>query len=242
MQGLSLVMLGHYADGHRLFDESYRTCLEVSAPDLMVLTIAFKTLAYILEGNGDAALAAARSAVDVTGDRESQTATYSVNIALGCANFIDGDWPQAVATLDRARIAAHEQYAGRVVSCAIFGYLAESLLNDGRLDEALNRAREGVVFCREGDLIWDVKPWLALSRALIAAGDETQAGTILDEAQALIERTSARAYRPFLHEVQAEFAETFGSRWNAEDELQHAMDAFSKLGAQGHVERLAKHG
>ena len=86
----------------------------------------------------------------------------------------------------------------------------------------------------------DLKPWLALAGAQIAAGDETAAREAIEEAQGVIDETHARVFQPFLHERRAQYAEVFDAEWTRDDELREAHRLFVDLGATGHAERVAR--
>ena len=64
-----------------------------------------------------------------------------------------------------------------------------------------------------------LEPWLAMARACIRRGDETAARSTLVEGQQFVEEAGAAAYQPFVHELQAAFADSFDSEWSAEEEL-----------------------
>ena len=128
IEGTALSLLGRRAEGRHLYETASNTVIEVTSPNQRVVLKVIEALGYVWDGNRDAALAAARSAVEIAGDYEEADTNYPVSCALGFAHFVDRDWSKAVAAFDQARIAAHERYAGRIFSAMIFGYLTESLL------------------------------------------------------------------------------------------------------------------
>ena len=114
-----------------------------------------------------------------------------------------------------------------------------ALLKSGQIDEAHAIARGAVDYCLAGNIRWDLHPWLGLARAEILQGDRDAARASLEEMQRLIGETSARYYQPFMHEMRAEFAKTFGDTWNRDDELREAHRRFTELGMIGQAARLS---
>ena len=59
-------------------------------------------------------------------------------------------------------------------------------------------------------------------------------------AAALIEKTGARAYEPFLNELDADCARRLGDTATQAQQLREAPRKFSEMGATGHAERVAR--
>jgi hypothetical protein len=63
---------------------------------------------------------------------------------------------------------------------------------------------------------------------------------VFDELIALVERTEARIYRPFIHEERGRFAQARGDDATHKRELREAHRLYTEMGATGHAERLAR--
>ena len=158
--------------------------------------------------------------------------------AMGNALLYQCEFESSAAASKKAIEIMEGENIGHLGSA--MGILAQAEVALGNLERAREIALEAVGFCHEHQLYWELPPWLASAQAHTGLGDRQGALAALEETHSLIDRTGAVVVQPFLHERRAEFARAFDSDWDAASELQHAKDAFSKLGAQGHVERLTK--
>ena len=79
-----------------------------------------------------------------------------------------------------------------------------------------------------------------LARARIILDDESGALSALDGLQALIMQTNGRYFQPFVREQRAAYAQAFGGKWSADEELRTAHRLWTEMGFTAHVERVAK--
>jgi tetratricopeptide (TPR) repeat protein len=171
---------------------------------------------------------------------ETKFAHGLVHTAMGEVYLANGESAKAATFLrDCLRIVDGTRVGGMLRGSAL-GYLCDANLALGDIEEARRCAEEAVEFSRPRELKWTVQPWLSLARVRIQSSDEAGAREIIAEAQQVIEETDAIIFEPFLHECRAEFAQAFECDWSASDEMREAHRLFEELGAEGHVQRVAR--
>ena len=91
-------------------------------------------------------------------------------------------------------------------------------------------------------LNWEIRALrtLALSRAHLEAPDADAIDSLLDAADALIERTHAFAMTPRIAEARAELAALRGDPDRQRTQLREAHRLYTEMGATGHAQRLAR--
>jgi hypothetical protein len=90
--------------------------------------------------------------------------------------------------------------------------------------------------------IFELRAQLAVARVLRALDRGAASGEIeaaLERSTAILEKTGARSYEPFIHEERAGLAQVLGDGGRYERELREAYRRFAHMGATGHAERLA---
>lgn len=195
---------------------------------------------HALLGQDREALEHAQAVIPLAAELGSGLAGCHQHLAMGRAQLACGDHRRAEQSFAALLELAEERRTGGVLLAAGLAGVATTLLVGGNTSGALDEAEKSVTYCRERKVEWDLSPWLILSRARIAAGDKTGAETLLDQAHALIERTGAMIFRPFLHEYRAAFAEKFLHDRDVVLQRDTALRLFAELGADGHVERLRR--
>jgi hypothetical protein len=110
----------------------------------------------------------------------------------------------------------------------------------GEIATARKRAKEAVDIARKrGTPLFECRSRLVLARALLAGEPDTaQASEVLDEAMAIVERTGARGYEPFLRAERARIAELTGDEIGNAREIAAAEKMFRSMGADAHAARL----
>ncbi len=96
---------------------------------------------------------------------------------------------------------------------------------------------------RRGTKFYEGIAHITRARVLLRTEGATASGAIetdLNEAQTLVEETGGRSQQPFIHEERADLARLTGDDATHQRELREAHRLFTKMGATGHAERLAK--
>jgi len=116
--------------------------------------------------------------------------------------------------------------------------LAQAYLGEGRQDEAERTASEALALAQARGLeLHELRAWYALARVVIRT-DAARARDALARAAALVERTHAHAYAPFLSLERAELARLLDDETTYRRELREAHRLFTAMGATGHAERI----
>jgi adenylate cyclase len=238
--GMSAAHRGDFTVAERAGAEAERVSIAHDWPEMLCLTHISNCYTAWLAGDDVSLQARALEAFRIAEDQGYGFVRVFANFWVGVAHRANGDLDQAAKFLNIARnLDKDTQIAGFMAGTAM-GALAETLLAQGKRDEARVHAVEAVEFCRTRGIKWEIQPWLALARVLIAAGEQRAALEVMEEAQQILTETGARACQPMLHECRAEFARAFDAEWTSEEELQVAYELFSDIGASGHAERVAK--
>lgn len=235
----SLWTLGRFEEAKRLLSEFERFPTTEMSPEMMWLGRYHACRFAILDGNRDTALDRARSVYEDAGHSEAGFAGTLANLCMGitCLNMWETD--RAHDFLETA-VQIGDAMQMRYYRGAATGALSEACIEQGKIEDGLRWAENGVDFCRSKRSIHDMQPWVSLARARIVLGDESGALAALDELQTLITQTKGRYFQPFIHEQRAAFAKAFGGKWSAEEELRTAHRLCTEMGLTTHVERLAK--
>ncbi len=61
-----------------------------------------------------------------------------------------------------------------------------------------------------------------------------------EASEEFIERSGAKGWLPFAHEVRAQLAGVCGDKATCEDERREATRLWTEMGAHGHIERMAR--
>ena len=194
----------------------------------------------VLYGEAESAFAIARDISTQVEKVPTNIAQVLANMAMGEAHLANGEGEKAAASLKECVRVIDETHTGGSFRGGALGYLSEANLSLGEGEDARRYAEEAVEFCRPRELKWNLQPWLLLARSRIRSGDQTAAREAIEETQQVIDDTGAIVYQPFLHECRAAFAEAFECEWTAGDEMREAHRLFTDLGAEGHVERVAR--
>lgn len=122
--------------------------------------------------------------------------------------------------------------------------LAEASLGAGDLERARRSAIDAIETAeRRGTSLHELFARLALARILLAAGDAAEGEAIashLEQAQALVERTGARTFRPFIGIELGRLARLRGDEQGRERELREAHRLFTEIGAPIRAAEAAK--
>jgi adenylate cyclase len=197
-----------------------------------------------LRGNGEAAVALAREAVEI-GDRLGTSFLGSHGRMFAArAHLVRGDWSDARRYATEALTIAHETRSGLEQEALMLATLAEAELGAGEPERAQQNATRAIETAkRVGASFQEMLARIALARVLLAAGDASGAAAIaseLDQALALVERTGARTMKPFIGIDLARLARLRGDESKCQCELREAHRLFLEIGAPIRAAEVAK--
>jgi adenylate cyclase len=167
-----------------------------------------------------------------------------LQMGVGVAQALHGDWDDAVRAFETALQMSHEHQTGLERESEILHQLAEARLGGGDLRAAQAASEQGIRRAQErGQLFFEALNHLARARVLrrargVDARDEIE--QTLDRALELVEETNGRSIEPQLLEERARLAGLLGDGAACERGLQDARRLYSEIGAGGHAGRLAE--
>jgi hypothetical protein len=157
---------------------------------------------------------------------------------------LNGQWPEAIETLTQSLDDMRKRHVNLPDEAWALALLAEAYAGTGSMERARESADQAVDCARQRQVpVWEIHALLARARVLRMTDGAAGAPRIADDlraAEALITRTEAHAYTPFVHEERAQLARLAGDAATCQRELHAAHQLFATMGATGHAERLAK--
>jgi ATP/maltotriose-dependent transcriptional regulator MalT len=195
-------------------------------------------------GDVQAALSAARRAVDGAEKLGSPLALVNANHHHGMALGLNGEWEAARDRLQQGLEIARANRVWLSMEGDILAAFAEAHLGSGDVARARSTADEAVrVAQRTETPIFELHAHLAYARVLLAldgaaAKDEVEAA--LERALALMHSTRARSYEPQIYVERARLAGILSDAATAQHWGRAAHRLFTAMGATGHAQRLAK--
>ncbi|MGE0484623.1 MAG: AAA family ATPase [Gammaproteobacteria bacterium] len=194
--------------------------------------------AAALGGAVDVTVARARDVERLAARVPTTLGRVFAGVSAGVAARCRGDHAAARTALEEALHVADAAQGGNWYRPTVLAHLALTLLSAGHLTEAVTRAHEAVEFCRPRGWRLSMLPWIARAETLIAADDQDAARAAMAELAEVVDDTNSAAWRPFVHECRAAFAQRFHGDWDVAAELAEAGRLFAELGAMGQVARL----
>jgi adenylate cyclase len=206
-KGLIFSEMGRMAEATAEIDRSVQLAKDARDDDIIGSSQRWRAIHACRAGDARNALQFARSAVQAAERIGNVFLRTEALHSLGVALSLDGDLDGAVRVLDEVRSVMRER---RIVLHLEPHILADSSavhLERGDVDRARRLADDAVASARaRGTQSQEVAAQLALAQALVAGKRPNGLRSVhksLDRARALIERTGARWYEPFLHLVRA---------------------------------------
>jgi adenylate cyclase len=192
-----------------------------------------------LTGEIQHGLANAQQAVELAGRCGSPLSTTAALYQLGWAELQHGLPKEAVASLERAREQHLVRKQARGWTDLTIGLLAEAYLADGQPEQARETAEAPIHV--PGARIQRLRARIAQARvfrALDGAKASARIDEILVDAEQMLEESGALAYAPLLAEERARLAALHEDASATHARLLEVRDAYSEVGATGHVRRL----
>ncbi|MFT4560441.1 MAG: class 3 adenylate cyclase/tetratricopeptide (TPR) repeat protein [Gammaproteobacteria bacterium] len=232
-RGLGLAMQGQRAAAFSDFE----TCIRVAGGRAESIGYSAPILSVLANYFGDfaRALNLARISLEITG---SDPAILGATVAMASCFINEGKLEEAAIWGQRAHSLLAESTSYSPIHPVVHAVLADIELALGNPQEASRLAIQTIEFCQPRELLWFPGPWLSRAQAYTELNDRDGAHASLLEAQALIERNSARLLQPFLHERQAHFAAVFNDVWREDQELATTLSLFEAMGAIDQISRL----
>jgi class 3 adenylate cyclase/tetratricopeptide (TPR) repeat protein len=207
-----------------------------------VLLVAEAISAFVVSamvGDGQAGLAHARRAMELTRDVEAATALALADDALGTACIYEERWDEAVTMLERGT-----ERGPAIFSLSSGPLLARAWLGRGDPERAHRLAQETIASARRaGAGRAEADAQLSLAEVLLAAEGAPAQREIegaLDRARELLTEIGNLILLPRVSELRAELMGKLGDAEARERELREAHRVYVEMGTTGHAERLAR--
>jgi class 3 adenylate cyclase/tetratricopeptide (TPR) repeat protein len=198
------------------------------------------TLAWFL-GDADEAMTHARAQVAMAEKLTTPTLISGAYDSLGVAHAMAQHWSEALQCAEHALRNARTSGTLLQSEAVFVGNLAAAHLGNGDVDKARALAREAVTIAsKRSTPLFECRSRLVLARALLAGTepDVDGASDQLDAALAIVERTGAAGYEPFVREERARVAALRGDDVGRAREASAAERLFRQMDAHGHLRRL----
>jgi hypothetical protein len=162
---------------------------------------------------------------------------------MGIGRLLDEDWSGAIEVLESSLSVSRDANVWREGEGESLSFLATCHLERGDRARALELTREAIDVARDGHSpVILCHAHLTHAQALLAEGGDRigEVDASLLEAEGLIERTGAEAWRPQVVHARSRLARLKGNETDHERHLREAHRLFVEMGATGHAERLAR--
>jgi class 3 adenylate cyclase/tetratricopeptide (TPR) repeat protein len=245
-RSLVLTRGGHPREGATGLDRAieYARTLPTSQ-QLTALCVSHASYVNCCEVMGEtaSALTHGREGVDYAERTGNQISRIYTRFHLGRANIVNGQWRDALASLDETLAIGRERRL-QMAEGWVLGSMADAHLGLGDRERALTLAEEAIAVCRRGGArLWEFAAQLTRVRALreihgVQATSEIEGA--LAEADAWLQMSGAKSYEPFLHVERAELARLTGDEDARQRELRSAHHLFTEIGAPIRAAEVAK--
>lgn len=241
-QAWMLLFAGRIQEGEVLRDRTIQLAHQHADYEVSLWLHLLHHETNILRADAQAAQENALQAIAASEKSDTAQARHVGLIVLGTAQRLNGDWRQAVTTLESALQACYSG-ANREFEGSIGAELTYALLEAGEVTRAEQTARAAIDAAhKQCSRVDELRANLALTKVLFFSGDESSLAEIrqrLDRALALINETGAKLFLPNWHECRSRLAELKGDSNTAGVELRLAMQEYDRMGARAQVTRLS---
>jgi class 3 adenylate cyclase/tetratricopeptide (TPR) repeat protein len=199
------------------------------------------TIAWF-RGDAAATMNYAQEQVRIAERLQTPTLLAGAYDSLGVAYLLGERYHDALELAERALRIARDSGTLLQSEAVFVANLAAAHVGVGDLDRGIARAREAVAVAHDRHTpLFECRALLFCVRALLAGGPQhlAEASDMLDAAFAIVARTGARGYEPFLRVEAARLARLRGDATSVANELAEASRQFRSMGADGHAERIA---
>jgi class 3 adenylate cyclase len=244
MRGVSLGLAGQVFRGVNALEHAVGVARQ--AEDLNVLCWSSSFLARVGELGADPRRAEehAGHAFDAAERTGSTLYRAIAGIGFGVAKTTRRSWVEAASAFDEALAIVRSTRVGILLESLILARLTDVHLGRGDSRQALEVANEAISTARRhGAMEFELRSHLARARALshgVGVEAKEEIGKSLIEAEALLKKTGAESWRPFIHEERAMLAHMTGDEAARERELREAHRLFTEIGAPIRAAEVAK--
>ncbi|HEY2387710.1 MAG TPA: adenylate/guanylate cyclase domain-containing protein [Candidatus Binatia bacterium] len=234
-RGRALTYSGQPAEGARTMDRAIELARARQERELIAFAHLCRVMPSDVMGETEEQLAHARRAFEAA-EAAASTFLHALALsALGQAHIAGGRWGEALEALGELGAGIRAGRVAPLIESETVALLAEAQLGAGDVASARATADAAVEIARRyRRRLSEIRGHLARARAL-AAGD---GGATADEARAaiaagraLVERTGAVMFEPFLALAEAELAERLGDATARRRALDQAERGFAAMGA-----------
>jgi len=241
----TLAQLGRLEEAARTAERGMEAARERKDPEAIITAHNASVGLCELTGDAQAALGHARQAIALTEAVGLSRFRHMTLHAIGQAHLLKGQWSEAVEALARALAIVREARSSAIARETVYlTGMAEAYLGAGDLGRARETADMAVASARQrGAPVREIAALLARARVLLASdgrGAVPEIETVLRDATALVEKTEARAYAPFVHVERANVARLVGDEATRQRELREAHRLFTEMGAPIRAEQVAR--
>jgi len=233
--GLVLTYLGRLAEAGSIFDRCLRLAIESGELGSTNSIRGFGVTHAWFTGDAVTAIQHARSQVEFAERIASPAARTGAYDSLGVAHLLRGEWEEAVRCLESSLAIARETGTFLQAEALVLANMSDAYRGCGDLDRAVDVAREAVNVARTRHTrMHECRASLFLGRALVARGDAAdllEAEGALHDAMAIVNKTEARAYEPYVRAELAALAAARGDEPLKRREIAHAAALFRDIGA-----------
>jgi len=190
-----------------------------------------------MSGDHSRAMAEARRSVERAEQFGSPFFRAIATRALGLAHWLEGTAPQALALMEQGRAWVARGGLVHQIEANYLAVLAEVYLQSGREADAEAAAEQGIASAqRSRSRVWEIRAWAAWMHLPATDARRARATQGLARMQELMDTSGAEGFRPALWLARAHWSATpaEAARFRRE-----ALDAYRRIGAEGHVRRLA---
>ena len=241
--GLVLTYLGRLEEAGSIIEKCLRLGIEAGEIGGSNAIRGFGVTHAWFMGDGVTALQHARSQVEFAERIASPAARAGAYDSLGVAHLLRGEWEDAVRCLESSLGIARETGTFLQAEALLLANMSDAYRGCGDLDRAIDVAREAVEVARtRRTRMHECRASLFLGRALVARGepaDLQEADRALADALAIVNKTEARAYEPYVRAELAALAAARGDTALRRREVAHAAALFRDIGAEARAVEIA---
>ena len=156
--------------------------------------------------------------------------------ALGLAHWLEGTAAEAVELMEQGRATVASGGLAHQVEANYLAVLAEVYLQAGREADAEATAEQGIASAqRSRSRVWELRAWAAWMKLPVSEARRERAARGLARMQELVDSCGAEGLRPAVWLARAHWSSAKGEAARFRRE---AIDAYRRIGAEGHVRRL----
>ncbi len=242
MRALPLLYLGELDDAGRVLERGIERGLQAGELGTVNALRGFAVTHAWFRGDAPTALALARAQVEYADGMPSIALKASAYDSLGVANMMTKQWDDAVSIFENALRLSRDSGTLLQSEALLLANMAEAYRGSGQYELARGYAEEAMKVARKrGTAMHECRANLFLGRVLVRSDNGSSAKKAekpLKRALAIVEKTGARAYEPFVRVELAALALKRGDDKTFDRHCERACELFSEIGAAAHAESL----